>query len=172
MTYPDIRERFLTSYAKAHYAEWLAEVGRYVHDCWLREEKFRGTSPLDEDATKLLWDECSIRELEQLRAEAREQLDNFRREKLVRDVRVAFGGEGAHWVLKLLAWFGKTMVEGFVAGIGLIMLGLLLGWIAPKVVKDLRSTVDDVLPADTAPHPHAPSGSAAGAPPPIAVTRN
>jgi hypothetical protein len=43
------------------------------------------------------------------------------------------------------------MLEGFVGGIGLIILGLLVAWLNPHIVKSIRSAVDDALPAATAP---------------------
>jgi len=44
------------------------------------------------------------------------------------------------------------MVEGFVGGIGLVVLGLLFVWLAPHIVKDIRGAFDDALPEATSPH--------------------
>ena len=126
-------------------------MGRYVHHCWLSEERDRKPGePLDEDACKPLWDECSERDLINLRSEALVELRTYRRRKLMQDIRAAFASLEAAW--KVLIWTVKTMVEGFVAGIGLIILGLVFVWLAPNVAKAIRSALDDTLPASTSPH--------------------
>ncbi len=50
-----------------------------------------------------------------------------------------------------LIWTRTARLEGFVGGIGLIVIGLLLAGVVPHVVKTLRGTVDDLLPAATSP---------------------
>ena len=161
MPYPIVRDRFLASSNTGDYAVWLSEVGRYVHHCWLAEERLRTPGvALDEDATKHLWDDCSQRELIALRTDAGAQLKVHRRTKLIRTIGAVLLSATRRGPGAIAVWILRTMVEGFVAGIGLILLGLLLAWLAPMVVKDIRGAVDDVLAQATSPH-HAPEPAAA-----------
>jgi hypothetical protein len=149
--YPLVRDRFLATSKDGDYVEWLIEVGRYVHHCWLAEEGVRKPGePLDEDGLKPLWDGCSERELRTLRTEALVDLENYRQKKLGDDFLKVYLSLEAGW--KVILWFLKTAVEGFVAGIGLIVLGLLLVLLQPHVAKSIRGALDDALPEATSPH--------------------
>jgi hypothetical protein len=155
VSYPDIRDRLLSSSKEEEYTEWLVSVGRFVHHCWLREEEARGDGPLNEDATKHLWDECSESELEVLRTDAILRLENYRRQRLRTDLLGAvlpYLAVAKAWPARAALWVGKTMAEGFIGGVGLVVLGVLFLWLAPMVVKDIRGAADDVLPAATSPH--------------------
>lgn len=164
VSYPIIRDRFLAASGKGDYAEWLIEVGRYVHHCWLAEERARKPGqPLDEDASKALWDECSERDLRNLRTEALVDLENYRRGKLIQDLRARYVSLQAGW--KVIVWLLRTMLEGFIGGIGLVILGLILVLLAPHVAKSVRGALDDLLPSSTSPHEEVlTNGTALGAP--------
>jgi hypothetical protein len=153
VAYPAIRDRFLASYQNTEEVEWLVELGRYVQHCWLAEERGRAPGqPLDEDGNKHLWDECSERDLVNLRSEGLVTLEGYRRKRVVADVAQAFGTSALPAGAKVALWAVKTMLDGFVGGIGLIVLGLLLVWLEPHLIKTIRSAIDDALPAATAPH--------------------
>ena len=148
--YPAVRDRLLTASQDSEYVEWLIEVGRYVEKCWLAEEQVRKPgADLDEDATKELWDRCTEGELRTLRTEGLVELEVYRQRKIATDI--TEGITNLSWGWRAGGWFVRTMVEGFVAGIGLIVLGLLFVWLAPHVVKSIRGAMDDALPAATSP---------------------
>lgn len=170
VTYPVIRDRFLAISDEGEYAEWLIQVGRYIHHCWLAEEQDRKPGePLDEEATKRLWDQCSELELRNLRSNSLQWLQDYRTTKWEVDLNAWYEDLNVNW--KIGAWLLKTMAEGFVGGLGLIVLGLVLVWLEPHLIKTIRATIDDALPAATSPRqdskplPAEPAAKAAAAKP-------
>ncbi|HEY5289796.1 MAG TPA: hypothetical protein VIJ59_07155 [Caulobacteraceae bacterium] len=155
VSYLDVRDQFLAISNEGEYAEWLAKVGRYVHDRWLAEELTRTPGqPLDEEACKHLWDECSRKNLTDLQGEALVNLTDYRQRKVLASLGGLLTRGGRRVPVAVAGWTLRTMLEGFVGGIGLIVLGLLFVLLAPKLADDIRGTLHDVLPAAA----HCPTG--------------
>jgi len=151
VSYPEIRDRFLATSSEGDYAIWLACVGRFVHHCWLAEEQSRNGSELNEDATKHLWDQLTEKQLIDLRIEADDELKEHRKRRIRYDLATTFSREALPTVVRAAVWALRTVWEHFIGGLGLVILGILIAWAAPHVVKMARSAADELLPADTAP---------------------
>jgi hypothetical protein len=164
--YPIIRDRFLAAAGSTDRVEWLLAVGRFIEDRWLAEANWlaerRQTDPaaeLDEDATWDLWDECSEKQLRDLRTEAAElmQCEIRRRRALALLAELRAKSDPLRTIARCAAWVVKEAVRGFVGAIGIVLMGLLIVWASPKIAKFVRSAVDDNLPAETRPDPRTPA---------------
>jgi hypothetical protein len=135
-----------------------ARQGRRISNCpttWLAEEDRREPgAQLDEKAVWEVWDDCSERELRTLRAEAGVALRKWRLRVALQIIGEWFHSGG--WVGAAFRWTGRTLFEGFVGGIGLIVLGLLFVLLAPHAAKSIRSALDDALPTVTQPDERTP----------------
>jgi hypothetical protein len=154
--YPEVRDRFLLGADTANSVEWLVAVGRFVQDRWLAEERTREKDQaLDEGATGHLWDECTERQLVELRANAILQLREY-------SARHWENGVRAYWrrtfkpvkgIIAAIRWLLVEMVRGLIGGIGLIILGLMFLALQPGTVKHIRTLLNDLLPESTSPAP-------------------
>ena len=111
VSYLDVRDQFLAISNEGEYAEWLAKVGRYVHDRWLAEELTRTPGqPLDEEACKHLWDECSRKNLTDLQGEALVNLTDYRQRKVL----ASLGGLLTRGGRRVPVALGRRLVCGVV----------------------------------------------------------
>jgi hypothetical protein len=117
----------------------------------LLEEQGRAGAVLDEALVWEKWDECSERDLRELRQDALVKLHGYGVRRLWADVCDWFRENGFATFLRALGWTLQTMLAGFIGGIGLILLGLIVETIEPRLVRSLRGAVDDALPARTSP---------------------
>lgn len=156
--YPDVRDDFIQRLPKEDTSEveWLVQVGAFVQHCWLAEENARrqSTDPdkLDELELWHLWDGCSTGQLETLQFEALSKLEEYRKGRTVE----ALGAyltrkfQPVGWLAFAIGWLALQLWKGFVSGIGLILLGLLIATVAPRSVEKIHSTFDTILPGTDA----------------------
>lgn len=152
VAYLDVRDRFLTSWndQKEHEVEWLVAVGRFVQDRWIAEDDAfvsngDGDGEPDYDA---LWDLCDEKQLRDLRIEAADKLRSYLTEEGTRAAVSALARQfdPLRSLSRVVAWVGWEMLKGLVGGVGLIILGLLLVWLAPQFLAALREHVQQALP--------------------------
>jgi hypothetical protein len=155
--YPEIRDRFLARMPdddNAALLEQYVAIGRFVVDRWSAEELDRmDGEPLDEAACWDRWDQCSEKHLRDLRTEAKQLLDSQMREHRAGAFIRAWArrSEPMRGIIAGLSWFAKEAMRGFVAGVGLLLFGLMIAWLAPSITRAVRSAVDEALPHDTRP---------------------
>jgi hypothetical protein len=171
LPYPEVRERLLAVYEDSEEVEWLVQVGAFVRDRWLAEENARGDAQiLDEQAHWDLWDECTEGGLRDLQYKAVKDLKAYRAKSLAAFLQeyVPRRLQPIAWAVNGLSWICLQAWRGFVSGIGLVILGLLLAWLQPQIVKTVRGAVDKMLPEGTS--PAAPVGNQAPTAIPAAPT--
>lgn len=157
--YPEIRDRFLARIPEdddAGLLEQYVAIGRFVLDRWFAEELDRvNGQPLDEAACWDRWDQCSEKNLRDLRTEAHQLLDaQMQKHRAGAFMQTwARRSEPMRDLIKGVSWFSKESVRGFVHGVGLLAFGLLIAWLAPAITRAVRSAVDEALPHDTRPAP-------------------
>lgn len=157
VTYKEARDRFLTRLDEDNLDDilWLVEVGRYVQHYWLAEEAARQNATDEEEFNDRegkyldLWDEGNEKTFRDLRTEAGVKLARYWRNKRA-IATVEWAARLPPW-LHGIGWLSKEAFRGFVGGIGLIALGLLIVTVAPRLATSLRTIVDDALPTDTRP---------------------
>lgn len=155
VSYLAIRDRFLARFVEPEAdAQHLIEIGRFVVDRWMAEERLREQGgKLNEQETDKFWDECTEAHLRNLSAEAIAIFNNAatnRWKRAVADtIKTKFHPVAG--AIKILGWIVLTATQGFVSAIGLIAFGLLFVWAAPSITKSVRSAIDDTLPKETRP---------------------
>lgn len=146
VAYPVIRDRFLGSADKTDEIEWLVAVGRFVQDRWLAEENECG-GKFDEEVAWDVWDKCTEKQLRDLRSEAGAALKEYVDQKSLTAL-------GAWWKAKAdpvrgllngLKWTLEQSLRAVVGAVALIVVGLLVVWLAPGLVKRAHGTLDAVL---------------------------
>jgi hypothetical protein len=152
--YVDVRDRFLEAEGSVDSIEWLIQVGRYVQDRWIAEEASREEGePFDEAAVMHIWDRLTEKQLRDLRADAGTALKRY----VAKNASIAFTEWAAktfkpvEGIVSFFRFFVMETVRGFVGGIGILVLGAVLVWAAPKFVKNARAVADDLLPTETQP---------------------
>lgn len=134
----------------------LIEVGRYVQHCWLAEEHERRENP-DKNLTEIelfhLWDQCNEVQFDDICAKARAELDDYTRRRTATVFRAALRRrlKPIRWLTTLIVFFLRESAAGFVGAIGLLLFGTLLLLLQPKMVKELRQLLDNLLPVATQP---------------------
>lgn len=144
-------------------------VGRFVQDRWLAEEATRKDGEdLDEHACWPLWDQCTEKQIRDLRSEAGIALKAY----VIRNGLIAiadYAGRTFKPIKALLVamnWIFWQFLRGIVSGIAIILLGMALAAMFPDIVKRARGTADALLPAATQPDRPAAGPVAAAEPQP------
>ena len=125
----------------------------FVFGRWQQIASDAGEGAPDEHGSAARWDECTDRDI----AEYKERTDRLIRGEVGRLRALAFAEsvsaklDSLASFAKAIAWIGRTILEHFVGAIGLLFFGLLIVWAFPHLSKDLRSTLDELLPGDTRP---------------------
>lgn len=150
--YLKTRDRFLEAADKTDHIEWLVAVGRFVQDRWLAEEATRKDGEdLDEHGCWPLWDQCTEKQIRDLRSEAGIALKAY----VKRNGLIAITDYAARTfkpvkaLLVALNWIFWQFLRGIVSGIAIILLGMALAAMFPDVVKRARGMADSLLPEAT-----------------------
>lgn len=146
--YQNVRDRFLAEADTLSEVEWLVAVGRFVQDRWLAEEQQREGKELDEQATWQLWDECTEKQLRNLRTEAGTALRAHVTShwgQALRDM-ARKNLKPARAFIAIMIYVGQTLVAGFIGGVGLIALGLVIVKGAPWLAVAIKSALEVTPP--------------------------
>lgn len=125
----------------------------FVFYRWQQIASDAGDLPPDEAKSAGRWDECTDRDLRDYKAKARQLIgDEIGRLRALAFIQSVWKKlDSLTTLARAVAWTGRTVGEHFVGAIGLLLFGLLFVWALPHFTKDLRSTVDILLPQDTRP---------------------
>lgn len=168
--YLTVRDGFIATHRDDNAVEWMVEVGRFVLDRWLAEERLRKEGePFNEQEGWPEWDKCTQKQLVELKADARLQLEEYvarQRAEHVRDfiylcIEKVPGTAGR--------FIGKGILNALISTATLIIVGALFLWLGPEFIKMARGRVDLLLPASTVPDNRVPLGICN---PPLVVDAN
>jgi len=156
LSYNDIRDQFLAELPKTaqEELEYFTRIGMFVFYRWqaIASDHAQGET-IDEGACDHRWDECTEQNLTNIREDARELIgEEVGRQRAFAFVVAWFRRiEPIRAVSGKVEWVLMRIWEHFVGAIGLLAFGLIFVWLAPQVARHLRTTSDEMLPAETRP---------------------
>jgi len=148
VTYPEARARFLASAEDTDNIEWLVAVGRYVWDRWLAEEQARDPNKeLDENEVWHVWDQCTEKQIRDLRAEAGTALKEYVEERGLQAFLASWNSriDPIRGLISAIKWTLEQSLRAVVGAIALILMGAMFVAVAPSIVKRAHSTLESVL---------------------------
>ncbi|HEX2764012.1 MAG TPA: hypothetical protein VHM92_09275 [Allosphingosinicella sp.] len=169
LSYEKVRDSFLaeTPVTPEEELHYFTRIGMYVFRRWQAiADDHDDDQPIDEAACDARWDECTERGFQKIRDDAallvETEVGRGRYTALVASWRRSWAP--VEKIMEGLSWIFWRALEHFVGAIGLLLFGLLLVWLAPQIVKEVRASLDETLPVDTRPHDPAPGGDKPAAP--------
>ena len=155
ISYDEIRDEFLkrpprTAAEELHY---FSEIGMFVFYRWQQIASDAGDGAPDETQSAGRWDECTDRDLNDYRTKSKQligsEIGRLRAVAFVQSIWKKL--DSLQTLARGVSWTVKTVGEHFVGALGLLLFGLLFVWAFPHFARDLRSTVDQLLPQETRP---------------------
>ena len=158
LPYDHIRDQFLaeiplTAEEELHY---FTRIGMFVFDRWQAiADDHPDNTPIDEAAHDARWDECTQRQLDGIRKEARALIakEVGRQRALAFAKRWAGSLKDIRWLWKGTSWIVWRMWEAFIGAVGLVLFGIMMISLAPSLRQEIRSEVDRWFPLDEPPQP-------------------
>jgi len=134
--------------------QYFAEIGTFVFTRWQQiAADFPTNGEIDEVASDHRWDDCTETDLQAQRQQTEYLIKNALRQgrwtALFQELGTKF--DGLTSIVQALSWVFMEALRGFVGTIGIVVFGLIFLWLAPGVVKSVRTAFDEVAPAETRP---------------------
>lgn len=154
LKYETVRDHFLREAPQTdeEALDFFVHLGMYMWGRWqsISADTPNG-QPIDEDGSTR-WDDCTDREFDDIRVQAEDLIDREVARRRISAFIASLVRDPWGTILKGLSWAVWRMWEHFWGAIGILFFGLLLVWVFPHFVKEMRSAFDETLPQQTSPY--------------------
>lgn len=150
MTWAAVRDRYMAVYSQTGSADigWHLAIGHYVANRWLAEDRILQGNAYDPALTDPVWDDqLTLSDLERIEKDAIDALKaHLAASQRTLDHDIISAALRRESKLSR-EWFGKTLLEGPISALGVVLAGFVLLLVSALFLSQSRAALGDLFGA-------------------------